>query len=118
MKIKAFHQFVILEKGPVNTAIIDLLKGNVFQVENELIEKFSDRRYQEIHEFIHSLKTEELIIEIDQRRWIPRIMFNEKEEEDISFDLEVEEGLDFDLIKEKFIFIYREGMREISFVNP
>ena len=102
MKIKAFHQFVFLEKGPVNTAIIDFLKENVFQARNEIVEKFINREYKEISKFIRRLEMEELIIDIDEKRWIPRIEFASKREKDVFFDLEVEEGQEFNLIMKKF----------------
>jgi len=99
--IKDFHQFISIEKGPVNTAVIDFLKGNVYQVENEIIDKFMKRKYQEIPKFIQSLKAEELIIEVDERRWIPRINLKsrERDEDENSLELEVENGADFMLIK-------------------
>jgi hypothetical protein len=59
MKVKKFHQFVVLEKGPVNTAIIDLLKGNIYQIGNDIIFNFLDGNNQEIGEFIHELEEEE-----------------------------------------------------------
>ena len=80
MIIKRFHQFVILERGPVKTAIIDFLKGDVYQVENTVIELFKIREYEEIADFIQSCKKEELIVEVDEKLWIPRISF-EKENE-------------------------------------
>jgi hypothetical protein len=52
MKVKKFHQFVALERGPVNTAIIDFLKGNIYQIGNDLIDKFQEGDHSEITEFI------------------------------------------------------------------
>jgi len=103
--IKDFHQFISIEKGPINTAIIDFLKGNVYQVKNEIIDKFMKRKYQEIPEFIQSLKAEELIIEVDERRWIPRINLKsrERDEDENSLELEVENGTDLMLINNKFM---------------
>jgi hypothetical protein len=70
MKVRTFHQHVRLHKGPVNTAIYDLLTGNVYQVENQLIEKFREHNYNSIKSFIDSLESEGLIIEVE--KYCPR----------------------------------------------
>lgn len=105
MNIFRFHQFVLIEKGPVNTAIIDLLSGNLFQVPNKAIEAFENRNYSDIEEFIEALKEEELIIEIDEKKWIPRISFGadkkNKQDEEIAI-LEIEEGADLDFVFRRF----------------
>lgn len=104
---KKFHQFVTLEKGPVNTAIIDLLKGNVFQIENTIIEKFMDLQYSEIPEFIKSLNDEELLIKVSEERWIPQISdIRMKENDTPYFSLEIEEGSNLQKIKEVFSSVY------------
>ena len=100
MKVKKFHQFVVLEKGPVNTAIIDFLKGNIYQIGNDIMDKFLNGDHQEIGEFILGLEEEELIFEVDEKDWIPAISFEENEDE--SFQLEIEEGVDLDLILRRF----------------
>lgn len=66
MKVLEFHQFVILEKGPINTAVADLLRGNTYQVSNEEIEQFNNRQYDRLGELIAALKEENLILEIDE----------------------------------------------------
>ena len=51
----------------INSAIIDLLKGSVCQVENKVLDKFERGNYEDIQEFIKSVKSEELIIEISPK---------------------------------------------------
>lgn len=102
MKIKRFHQLVRCEKGPVNTAVIDLLKGHIYHVANGFIEKFDSRKYDEIVEFVKSLEKEELIIEIEENAWIPVIDPGPNNGEEISFIIEMEEGVEPGLIKRLF----------------
>ncbi|MCP5049607.1 MAG: hypothetical protein GY940_20725 [bacterium] len=98
-KIYAFHQFVKLDRGPVNTCISDLLKGDIFQVPNTLAEKFEQRKFSEIPDFIESLKEAELIIRVDENAWIPPIRpENEEEPESVSLLLELEEGTDIERV--------------------
>ncbi len=106
MKIKQFHQFVKIEEGPVNSAIIDFLKGNVFQIENKFIKKFKEKKYSEILELIQSLEQEELIIDIEEKDWIPQLQDNWEEDEGDSFELELEEGINILLIMK--IFCHRK----------
>lgn len=103
MIVKKFHQFIHLERGPKNTAIIDFLKNNIFQVENEVIDKFLNGKYSEISDFIRKATEEELIIEIDNKRWIPHLSFDSETNlnADFSFELEIEEGINPSLIKYK-----------------
>jgi len=115
MKIKKFHQFVYLTKGPRNTAIVDLLKGNVFQIDNDTINHFENGRYDKIPEFITAISAENLIVETEKERWIPRTDLNEKEVfENIPIAIEVEEGVDIDVVfnklkNEKISIIYFYG---------
>lgn len=102
MKVKKFHQFVQLVKGPKNTCIIDLLKGCVLGADNDLIEAFDKGCYDSISDFIHSLEKEELIIDIDEKKWIPEIEFGNEETEEFPLKLELEEEVDPELIKRKF----------------
>ena len=99
---KRFHQFVLFEKGPVNTAIIDFLKGNTYQVNNSIVEKFESEIFNDIDDFMSACEAEEMLIEVNEKFWIPRIFFEKKEMiKEFSFCLETEEGVDFDLITEK-----------------
>lgn len=106
---KKFHQFVMLDKGPVNTAVIDLLKGDIYQVENKILEKFNDGKYDEISEFIKSAAQEEIIIEVGQKSWIPRIIGDkdnghllERLSRNTVIRLEIEEGVAVDPVIDKF----------------
>jgi radical SAM protein with 4Fe4S-binding SPASM domain len=101
-KKKRFHQFVVIEKGPVNSAIMDFLKGRVYQVENEFIKKFEEAKYEEIPDFVHSLQEEGLIIEVEEKAWIPVIEPDEEDDEELSFMIEIEEGADPALVKRRF----------------
>jgi uncharacterized protein len=108
-KIKKFHQFVMIDRGPVNVAIINLLKGNVFQVENKIFDKFNNGNYEDIKEFIDAASKEELIIEIDKQTWIPTVINDkdyinllEKMDRSMDIQLEVEEGVNLDAVIEKF----------------
>jgi radical SAM protein with 4Fe4S-binding SPASM domain len=101
MKIKRFHQLVKLEQGKVNTTVLDLLKGNVFQVENPFIDKFQNRDYQDIPDFLQSLEDEELLIETDEDEWVPGISTAKTEYDSdlqVPLVLEIEQGADISLI--------------------
>lgn len=102
MTKKRFHQFVIVEKGPVNSAVMDFLKGRVYQVENQFIEKFNDEKYDQIPDLIRSLESEGLIIEVDQSAWIPVNQKNDEEDEEMAFMIEIEKGADLVLVKQAF----------------
>jgi len=103
MAIFEFHQFVIFEKGPVNTAIIDLLQGDIYLVPNEDVEKFKNKAYNKLPGFIDFFKKEKLLIEIEKGYWIPRIELNEtSSEKHKPITLEIKEGADLNLIKIKF----------------
>ena len=104
-----FHQFIAIEKGPVNTAIIDLLKGNIFQVENDVIEKFKSGKHEDIMEFVKSAIREEIVIEVDKKSWIPSYNRDKEKIDPIgklssiqSIELEIEDGVDFETVKTKF----------------
>lgn len=100
MSVKKFHQFVRLEKGPVNTAIIDFLKGNVYHIGTDLVRKFEEKKYDEIGEFMDSLEEEELIFAVDEEDWIPSE--SEEEREDDLFRIEIAGDIDIHFILEKF----------------
>ncbi len=100
-KCKRFHQFVITEKGNANTAVIDFLKGDLFQVENEVLEKFEKGQYEDIPEFVASLEEEGLILDLEEGTWVPGMSLELDIEEDTAISLELEEGIDLDLVREK-----------------
>ena len=106
---KKFHQFVKVERGPVNTAIFDFLKGNVFQTENKVIDEFNNFAYDRIPDFIKSAAEEEIIIDVYRKAWIPKLYQDESYPAFInninkktSFRLEIEAGIDIGIVKEKF----------------
>lgn len=101
MKVKRFHQFVHLEKGPANTAVTDFLSGDVFQVHNEYIKLFEEGAYDKIPEFINSLEAEKLIFKVDIDTWIPKTDLQEIDYNNLPMQLEIEEGGDLDLIGKK-----------------
>jgi radical SAM protein with 4Fe4S-binding SPASM domain len=109
MKRKRFHQFIMIEKGPVNAAVIDLLKGDIYQVKNEVLEKFNNCQYEDIDEFVKLAAREELIIEVDKNSWIPAII-NDKENDNFlkklsgnpTVQLEIEEGVPLDVVNDRF----------------
>ncbi len=102
-KVIQFHQLVRIEKGPVNATITDFLKGDVYRVPLTLIEAFERREFEEIPEFISALEEEKLIIACDEGVWVPGIRFIKKEEgEDFPIRLELEQGVDMELIGKKF----------------
>ncbi len=106
-KVNKFHQFVRLERGPVNTAVIDLLKGQVYQVKNITIDALVQHRYDEIAEFMESAKKEDLIIEIDGRDWlppcgeIPETVDMDFIEKEFFIELQVEDGINLEMILDK-----------------
>ncbi|MCX6579132.1 MAG: hypothetical protein NT166_02990 [Candidatus Aminicenantes bacterium] len=106
-RVKKFHQFVHVEKGPVNAAIIDLLRGNVFQVEKDIIEKMEKGAVDEISDFMEAAAEAGLIIEVKPDTWIPENKLDpaptDKEtEEDINLEVHVEEGVDLEAVLQKF----------------
>ncbi len=115
-KVKKFHQFVKVEKGPINAALIDLLKGGVYQVENGVIAALEQGRYEDIPEFMESALEENLIIDVDEKSWLPpcgeddfdafNIDFLERE---FNIELHIEEGIDLEAVLEKLKYhnIYR-----------
>lgn len=101
MKVFKFHQFVRIERGPVNSLVADFLKGDIFQVSNEDLDKFENREYEESKDFIEQLKSEQLIIETEKNRWIPELNFEiEKDKEKLDekpiriITLEIDKGVD------------------------
>ncbi len=107
MKVKKFHQFVRLDRGPVNSAVIDLLKGNVYQVENEVIANLEQGNGKGSVEFMEAASKEDLMIEIDDKCWLPPCVEEEEEYwaeysvEESNLELHLEEGVDLSTVLEK-----------------
>jgi len=123
MKIRRFHQFVRLEKGPVNTAIINLLNGHIYQVENTFIEKFFDKRYDDIAEDVNFLEKEELIIEVDENAWIPALDAQWEEKENFPLTIEIDTDVDIGVLKLlfqdfKIDKIHYYGKKELQEIIP
>lgn len=102
MKIKRFHQFVGLERGPVHTLAADFLKGEVFQVENVLTDAFLEGRHEEIPEFVAGLEAEELLLETEEGAWIPPAAIQEEDPEETPLIMDVAEGVNLELLRERF----------------
>jgi radical SAM protein with 4Fe4S-binding SPASM domain len=123
MKIKRFHQFVRLEKGVVNTAIINLLNGHIYQVENTFIEKFTNKKYDDIAEDVNFLEKEELIIEVDENAWIPAMDPKWEEQEDLPLIIEIDTDVDTGILKRlfqdfKIDKIHYYGKKELTEIIP
>lgn len=108
-KVEKFHQYVMTETGPVKTAVIDFLKSNVFHIENEVINDFKKGRYEKTERFVKAAKEEELTITVSPDTWIPDIFDLERQRSLLdkllaseSFSIEIEKGVDLEIIKEKF----------------
>ncbi len=108
-KVIRFHQFIHVEKGKVNSAVIDLLKGNVYHVENHIIKKLEEHRYDEITQFLNDARDENLLIEVNENTWIPRDDFGIEplldlsgNEEPLYLELHVDEKINLSLLLEKF----------------
>jgi radical SAM protein with 4Fe4S-binding SPASM domain len=99
MMKKRFHQFVDVEKGPKNCAIIDFLKGNIYQIEKDYLEQFLSGQYDGIEDFIESMEGEELLIEIDIHDWVPEIPIEDNDDDAIK--LEIQEGVDLSVLYDK-----------------
>jgi len=101
-----FHQFINVEKGPVNAAIIDLLTGNFFQVPLSIIEKFEAGMYGEIEEFMAVARQEKLIIEVSPNEWIPDIYLAPDPEDEkattVNIELHIDDGIDIEKVTAAF----------------
>lgn len=97
-----FHQFVKLEKGPVNTAVIDFLKGELFQVETPVIEKFLQGEMETISELAQSLKVQGLTFQFPIDTWIPSPEPGTNYLEGLPVELELDAGVNFACVQEKF----------------
>ena len=102
-----FHQFIAVEKGPVNSAIVDFSNGDIYQVPTMVIEHFENEEFEKIPEFISGASEEGLIISMARDTWVPYHNVPKKELkffDDIGkndIDLCVEEGVDISLVKQK-----------------
>lgn len=107
MNVEKLHQFVVVEKGPINAAVIDMLEGNLYQVENRCVEALEEGKYGEIPEFLAAAREEGLLIEVDERSWVPHPDLNAVpdrvfDDQLPGIELHLEEGVDIDLVLDKF----------------
>ena len=108
-KRKKFHQFIETVKGPANTAIVDFLKKDIYQVENVIVDQFNNGNYQGIKDFMNSAVEEGIVIDVEKNHWNP-VLFNdkgtierlEKLTRSPIIQLEIEKGVDLEIIKQKF----------------
>jgi uncharacterized protein len=108
-KRKKFHQFVETVRGPVNCAIIDFLKKDIYQVENGVIDQFNSGNYEAIKDFMNSAAGEGIVIGADGNRWNP-VLFNDKRSLELLeklnrsplIQLEIDKGVDPEIIYRKF----------------
>lgn len=104
-----FHQYVKLERGPKNTAIIDFLKGELFHVENHVLDSFNNGDFDTIGEFIKEARDEDLLIKIPTDSWVPQQIRDDVylDRARYSYDLEhsiyleLEDGVDLNFLSKK-----------------
>ena len=101
-----FHQFIKLYRGPINTAIVDILSGNVFHAPNQTIDAFNAQAYEGIADFLDISRQESLLIAIGPDRWIPDVNLDIDEDREKDWgqniELHIEEGLPIREILEAF----------------
>jgi radical SAM protein with 4Fe4S-binding SPASM domain len=112
MKVKKFHQFIVLEKGPVNTAIIDLLKGDVYQIGNEIMDKFLAGNHSQIPDFVRMVEEEKLCFDVEREDWVPYKTFEQIKDD--SFHVQCEEESTIRTIRE----IFRDYTVSVSVPSP
>jgi len=100
-RVLRFHQFVHIEKGLINSAIIDFLKGNIFQVNNEVLEDYEKGVFNKIGPFMKLCDKEQLFIDVNDTTWIPYIRFSGGLDGSggSSLSVEIEEGLSIGSIR-------------------
>ena len=95
--MKKFHQFVRVERGPKNAAVIDILSGNVFHVPLDVVDRFEAGEHGDIGEFIEVAQEENLLIDLKGNGWIPPIYLEPdpdvEREKEPNIELHVEAGL-------------------------
>jgi len=105
MKVLKLHQFVRVEKGPVNSLIIDFLQGHVFHVSNDSLDFFDKGEYDKVPDLVQVLSEDKLVIEIEEDRWIPyydfEILPEDKKDDRTGIDiytLEIDKNLDLKIV--------------------
>jgi radical SAM protein with 4Fe4S-binding SPASM domain len=127
--MKKFHQFVRVERGPINAAIIDILSGNVFHVPLDVVDRFGAGEHGDIGEFIEVAEEENLLIDIEGDGWIPPIYLEPdpevEREKEPNIELHVEDGLPIREILDAFrhhslskIYYYGSELPRDFALNP
>lgn len=104
-KVYRFHQFIFVEKGPKNSAIVDFLNGDIYHVPTLDVNHFESGKYDLVPEFLNGLKELNLIIHVKNNTWIPKqkILIEDLRDFDEmgknNIILCVEEGVDVQLLK-------------------
>lgn len=115
-KTYKFHQFIMIVKGPVNAAIINLLSGDVYHVSKDYLEKFEEKRFDLIPDFIDFFKGENAFIYVDEDRWIPLQDYKSiSQNKTKSFILEMEDGADIDGIMKLFSELPHVNIQSIHY---
>lgn len=95
--IEPFDQMVKIEKGPVNSAIIDLVRGKVFQVPNHIVFNFRPDDLRDIGRFMRHVQQERKIIDLEQFRRFQEHQppaEDEKMEREINLHIETDSALE------------------------
>lgn len=119
--IEPFDQMVKIEKGPVNSAIIDLVRGKVFQVPNHIVFKFRPNDIRDIGKFMKDIQREQNVIDLNQfRRFKEQEPLPKEENLELEIRLHIEEGAMLNSILEAFsdypvknIYYYGENLPTI-----
>lgn len=107
LKIYRFHQFITVEKGPINTAIANFINGDIYHVPNKIMEHFENREYKKIPEFINGAKESGLIIYVNNNTWITKQNTSIKDLKYLetigkkNIVLCIEDGTDLSIVKNK-----------------
>jgi radical SAM protein with 4Fe4S-binding SPASM domain len=101
--IEPFDQLVKIEKGPVNSAIIDLVRGKVFQIPNHVVFNFRPDDLNDISQFMKTVQQEQKVIDLNKFRRFKEQESHPKEEElELEIRLHIEEEAALDEILEAF----------------
>ena len=100
-----FHEFVTIIDGYINSAIIDFIKGDIYQVPKGIVKQFLSGNYLGIEKFVKDADSSGLLIKVKNKTWIPN-QNNRKEElrlldklKNNDVVLSLEEGVDYSNVK-------------------
>lgn len=92
---KYFHQYIHIERGPVNSILVDFLKNKVYHIDNNTLDLFKQGSYSKISSFTRFAEKNQLIIKVENENiWIPYISFDRsiKPKEKFSIEIEIEDA--------------------------